>query len=146
MSERRGGPIGLFFRRPGLCLATVGSVLTLSAVVNLAIVIFSGKGSTFYVARWLGWTWSSWIMVAGLVGFATGIGMLMTAAYLRVQPTKSRLIGSALIVFGVLQFAGGLYHQAWGEFLMGIFFVGIGAVLARRTAVNPPAPPLPTAR
>jgi len=133
MSERPGGPIGFFLRRPGLCLAMVGSVLTLSSVVSLAIVIFADKGSFIYLQRLAGQPRSHWIMLAGLFGFATGATMLIAANYLRGQPTKSRLFGSVLIGLGVPQIAVSLSVQSGGGLLLGILFVGIGVVLTRNT-------------
>lgn len=140
MSERRGGPIGLFLRRPGLCLAVVGAVLTPSSVVNLALVIFADKDGRLYRTGVFGKSWSTWIMLAGLFGFATGVTMLIAAIYLRGQPTKFRLIGSAVIALGVLQFAVSLCFLAWEGLLLGILFLGIGGVLTRRSTVNPPIP------
>lgn len=154
MSEPRGGPIGFFIRRPWLCLATVGSVVTLSSVVDLAVVIFADTGSRFYrpgnnpsLPGWLPWSswialrpWSVWIMLAGLFGFAIGATLLIATVYLRGQRTKTRLLGSVLIAYGVLQSVVSLCLQVWGGLLLGLLFLGIGAVLARRSAVHPPAP------
>lgn len=140
MDERRGGPIGLFISRPELCLATAGSVLTLSSLVNLAVVIFADKGRWFYRPGLLGWSWSSWILVAGIFGFATGATMLIAAGYLRGLPTKSRLVGSVLIAFGILQCAVSLLLQAWGGLLPGILFLSIGVLLTARSPVNHPVP------
>ncbi|MSR58691.1 MAG: hypothetical protein EXS05_13730 [Planctomycetaceae bacterium] len=60
MNEHRGGPIGLIFRRPGLCLATAGSILILPSVLNIAILIILDVNGVRSCPGMFGWPVRPW--------------------------------------------------------------------------------------
>jgi len=143
MSEPLYGPIGLFLRRPkrpGRRLAIAGPFLIVISLANLSIIWIiadpAGRKLLTEIDPKLAPFWIASSVLAGILGLATGAAMLIGAAYLSGQRTKSRLFGCALVGVGLMTIAVGLYVQLAGC-LPGILLLGIGGVLLRPSAKSP---------
>lgn len=121
-----------------------GSFLVVISLGNLAIVRFVDTGSKWFHPGLYGWPSIASIplpiiMLSGIFGLATGMAMLIAAAYLSGRRTKSRLIGCALVSIGVMTIAVGLYDQGAG-WMLGILLMGTGVVILRRFAESSVTP------